>query len=308
MRAHVDPGVGPSTPVEIVSPFEQMCDQQLDLFSSAGIEREWPLPRCIEQRPEATGLDDQALIAAIPQSDLIDSIALAHEAGRRKLTAAVPALEALCRRFSGFGTHRLLPEQAAALGALGAIGGREAAQSISRLIVREAVQGPAVNLAVNTAAQIGSTFPVDVLQSLLRYSDPYIRASACGCARRTPEAISVMIELLGDLNQEVVRSAACALGRMGRIEARPMLVRLLREHPSEEVIDAVSSVADEECMIQLGRIARTEPTLADAALDALEGTDHPRADAIATAVRSLQPISRRQFGSPTSLPEELPSL
>jgi hypothetical protein len=95
---------------------------------------------------------------------------------------------------------------------------------------------------------------------------------------------------------------------MGRIEARPVLVRLLREQPSEEVIDAVSSVADEECMIQLGRIARTEPTLADVALDALEGTDHPRADAIATAVRSLQPISRRQFNSPTSLPEELPSL
>jgi hypothetical protein len=44
-------------------------------------------------------------------------VALAHEAGRRKLTAAVPALEALCRRFSGFGIRRLLPEQAAALSA-----------------------------------------------------------------------------------------------------------------------------------------------------------------------------------------------
>jgi HEAT repeat protein len=269
-----------------------MCDQQLELFSSAGIEAEWPLPHSMEQRPEETVLDDQALIAAIPQSDLINSIALANEAGRRKLRAAVPALEALCRRFSGFGTHRLLPEQAAALHALGAIGGRESAQSISRLIVREAVQGPAVNLAVNTAARIGSTFPLDVLQSLLRHPDPDIRASACGCARRNPEVISVMIELLGDLNQEVVRSAACALGRMGSIEARPVLVKLLREQPSEELIDAVSSVADEECMIQLGRIARTEPTLADAALDALEGTDHPRADAIATAVRNRSALSR----------------
>ena len=284
-----------------------MRDQQLDLFSSADIEADWPLPRCIEQRREATFLDDQALIAAIPESDRIDSIALTHEAGRRKLRAAVPALEALCRRFSGFGSRRLLPEQAAALSALGTIGGREAAQSISRLIVREAVQGPAVNLAVNTAARIGCTFPVDVLQSLLRHSEPDIRASACGCARRNPEVISVMIELLGDLNQEVARSAACALGRMGRIEARPVLVKLLREQPSDEVIDAVSSVADEECMIQLGRIARTEPILTDAVLDALEGTDHPRADAIATAVRNLQPIPRRQFTSPTSLPEELTS-
>ena len=271
-----------------------MRDRQLNLFSSADIEADWPLPHCIKQRPEATFLDDQALIAAIPESDLIDSIALAHQAGRRKLRAAVPALEALCRRFSGFGTRRLLPEQAAALSALGTIGGREAAQSISRLIVRGAVQGPAANLAVNTAARIGCTFPVDVLQSLLRHSEPDIRANACGCARRNPEVISVMIELLGDLNQVVARSAACALGRMGRIEARPVLVKLLREQPSDEVIDAVSSVADEECMIQLGRIARTEPTLANAALAALEGTDHPRAEAIATAVRNLQP-SRNPF-------------
>jgi HEAT repeat protein len=268
-----------------------MCDQQLDLFSLAGIETQRSLPQSIAQRVDATVLDDQALIAAIPESDRTDSIALAHEAGRRGLTAAVPSLEALCRRFSGFGRHRILPEQTAALCALGAIGGCEAAQSMSRLIMREAVQGPALNLAVNTAARIGSTFPIAVLQSLLRHPDPDIRAGACGCARRNPEVISVMIELLGDLNQDVVRSAACALGRMGRIEARPVLVKLLQEQPSEEVIDAVSSVADEECMIQLGRIARTEPTLTDAALDALEGTDHPRAEAIATAVRNRQPSS-----------------
>jgi hypothetical protein len=64
-----------------------------------------------------------------------------------------------------------------------------------------------------------------------------------------------------------------------------MLAKLLREEPSEEVIDAVSSIADEECMVQLGRIARTEPALSDAALNALEGIDQPRANAIATAVR-----------------------
>jgi hypothetical protein len=55
-----------------------------------------------------------------------------------------------------------------------------------------------------------------------------------------------------DLNQGVARSAACALGQIGRIEARPMLAKLLREEPSEEVIDAVSSIADEACMVQLG--------------------------------------------------------
>jgi hypothetical protein len=72
---------------------------------------------------------------------------------------------------------------------------------------------------------------------------------------------------------------------MGRIEARPMIASLLREEPSEEVIDAVSPVADEECIVLLGRIARSKPALSDAALDALESIDHHRARAIATAIR-----------------------
>ena len=270
-----------------------MCDQQLDLFSSAGIQAERPLPQSMELRPTATALDDQALIDAIPESNLADSIALAAEAGRRRLAAAVPSLETLCRRFSGFGIDRMVPEQAAALQALAAISGREAVEAVSQLIVRGVVQGPALNLAVSTAARIGSTLPADVLQSLLRHPDPGIRASVCGCARRRPELISVMIDLLEDLNQGVARSAACALGQIGRIEARPMLAKLLREDPSEEVIDAVSSIADEECLVQLGRIARTEPALSDAALNALEGIDQPRANAIATAIRNLVPPSAK---------------
>ena len=266
-----------------------MCDQQLDLFSSVGIQAQRPLAHDMELRPTAAALDDQALIAAIPESNLADSIALAAEAGRRRLAAAVPSLETLCRRFSGFGIDRMVPEQAAALQALAVISGREAAQAVSQLIVRGVVQGPALNLAVSTAARIGSTLPADVLRSLLRHPDPAIRASVCGCARRRPELISVMIDLLEDLNQGVARSAACALGQIGRIEARPMLAKLLRDEPSEEVIDAVSSVANEECIVQLGRIARTRPALSDAALNALEGIDQPRANAIATAIRNVLP-------------------
>src|ERR1700686_3493701 len=152
-----------------------MCEQKLDLFSSAGIQADRPLPLSMELRPAATVLDDQALIAAIPESNLADSIALAAEAGRRRLAAAIPSLETLCRRFSGFGIDRMVPEQAAALQALAVIRGREAAQAVSRMIVRGVVQGPALNLAVSTAARIGSTLPADILCSLLRHPDPRIR-------------------------------------------------------------------------------------------------------------------------------------
>jgi hypothetical protein len=210
---------------------------------------------------------------------------LAAEAGRRRLAAAVPGLEALCRRFSGFGIDHMVPEQAAALRALAAIGGRDAAQAASLLILRGAAQGPALRLAVAVAAQLHAILPVDVLRSLLRHADPDIRANACRCACRQPDLIAVMIDLLDDLNQAVARSAACALGQMGRIEGRPMLANLLREEPSEEVMDAVSSVADEECIVLLGRIARSIPALSDAALDTLESIDHHRASAIAAAIR-----------------------
>src|SRR5258708_26070453 len=124
-----------------------MCDQQLDLFSSSGIQAERPLPQSMELRPTATALDDQALIAAIPESNLADSIALATEAGRRRLAAAVPSLEALCRRFSGFGADRMAPEQAAALQALAVISGRQAAQPVSRLVRRWRGPGPPLNLS-----------------------------------------------------------------------------------------------------------------------------------------------------------------
>ena len=264
-----------------------MRGQQLDLFSSFPMPPGRPaqLAQPVESRP-ATDLDDRALIAAIPASTLSDSRALATEAGSRRLVAAVPSLEALCRRFAGFGIDRMVPEQAAALEALAVIGGREAAQAVSRLIARAAVQGPALALAVSITARIGSTLPADVLRSLLQHPNPDIRAGACGCARRRPELISVMVDLLEDLNQDVARSAACALGQIGRVEARPLLARLLRDEPSQETIDAVSSIADEECIVELGRIARTQPPLSDGALDAIESIDQPRARTIAGTIRT----------------------
>ena len=44
---------------------------------------------------------------------------------------------------------------------------------------------------------------------------------------------------------------------MGRNDARPMLLRLLQQAPSAAVIDAISAIADEECLVILGRIAPT---------------------------------------------------
>jgi hypothetical protein len=90
--------------------------QQLDLFRDIPAPAE-PPPSDGMARPiiASDSIEDDELLVALPNSGIADSIALAAEAGRRRMTAAVPALEALCRRFSGFGADRIVREQAAAL-------------------------------------------------------------------------------------------------------------------------------------------------------------------------------------------------
>jgi HEAT repeat protein len=217
-----------------------------------------------------------------------EALALAAEAGRRGLVAAVPALEQLCRRFAGFGLERGVPEQAAALDALALIGGAKAAGTVTRLIAKDIVQGPTRKVAVDVAARLKSALPVETVLDLLHDDDPEVRADACRCAGPSPAVLQVLLDLADDSDSEVRVAAACALGRMGRREARQTLGRLLRDAPSAEVIDAIPAIADEDCTILLGRLLRTQPGLAGAARDALEMIDHPRARQIVAVLAARQ--------------------
>jgi hypothetical protein len=269
-----------------------VIEQQLDLFEDAGAPPEQPWGSRANRGPAAGELDDDTLVAAIPAARLADCSVLAAEAGRRRLGASVSALEALCRRFIGFGLDRLVPEQAVALGALAAIGGRDSARAVATLIARGVVQGPTLTVAMDAAARLHAVLPADVLRPLLRHLDPRVRANACKLLGGRLELIPALLALLGDAEPMVARSAACALGQTGRSEARPVLIAMLRKAPAEDVIGAASSIADEECIVLLGRIARSAPSLAEAALTALEDIDHPLAGAIAAGVR--RPRSSRE--------------
>jgi hypothetical protein len=242
-----------------------VSDGQLDLFSGSGISPERTTPAAARPPdPSPSELDDAALLAAIPASGLADGPPLAAEAGRRRLGAAIPVLEDYCRRFAGFGVQRTLPEQVASLDALAAIGGQEAAQSVARIIDRGWVQGPTLATAVAAAARLRSHLPTDIVAALLRHADPAIRRDTSRLARRGPEVTAILVDLLGDLNRDVCMEAACALGRMGRPEAAPLLKHALRQAPSVPAIEAVAPVADEECVVLLGRLA-------------LEAVEHPLA-------------------------------
>lgn len=249
--------------------------EQFDLFAGSGV-RPRQEPAAWLPRVAPSELDDAALLQAIPASGLADGPLLAAEAGRRRLGAAVPLLEDYCRRFAGFGTLRALPEQVAALDALAAIGGPEAAGGVARIISRGWVQEPTLATAVATAARLGSHLAAATVLALLRHADPTIRGNACRLARAGSEVVATLTDLLGDLHCNVCIEAACALGRMGHAEAVPVLKRTLRLAPSVHVIEAVPPVADEESIVLLGRIARVAaPDLAVAARHALEAVEHP---------------------------------
>jgi HEAT repeat protein len=274
--------------------------EQRDLFSWTGAAAENARD---DKKPDASqplppDLDDAALIAAIPLANSRRCEALVAEAARRGLKTAVPVLESLCRRFKGFGIDRAIREQTAAVQALAMIGGSEAAAALTRVIVEQAVQGPGLFVAVSAAAQCRSVLPENVTLALLRHSDPEIRIQACRCGIRRgavqSQVTPALLDLLGDLNAAVSCAAACALGRMGREEARPFLLHLLRVEPSRNVIESIAAVADEECIVTLGQIARSRPDLAATVLGELDGMDHERARVVANSIpkATLGPSSR----------------
>lgn len=236
-------------------------------------------------RRDPAGLSDAALIQALPDAGALDAPALADEAGRRKLLAAVPALGALCRRFKGFGRDVAVGEQVRSLAALARIGGRQAADMVARMIAEDVVQGPGLRAGVAAAAALGSRLPAEVVVACLRHPDSAVRADACRLARPSAEAVAVLIDLLDDLHDGVTVAAACALGRMGRGEAGPRLTHLLANSPSTEAIDAFARIADDDGVILLGRVASSHPDLGVAVLEALDDSDLPRAAVVAAGVR-----------------------
>jgi hypothetical protein len=270
-----------------------MNPAQLDLFAERS-STPWVSNLGPARRIDPETLSDAALIAALPYVLLADACALAAEAGRRRLRDSVSALVALCHRFVGFGVDRNISEQIAALEALATIGGPEASGSVGQMIAKGIVQGPNLAVAINAAARLGVTFPPDAALPLLRHEDRSVRAAACSCLRAGGEIVTTLIELLADVDGEVATAAACALGKMGRTEARDCLKRCLIERPSPRVIEAVTSVADEDAIVFLARIGRKRPDLANFVLSVLDEIDQARAAAAAKGLRSWLSHSDRR--------------
>ena len=262
-----------------------MDDRQLDLFASPAPVIAPSRSEARQEAPEPSSLSDPDLISGLLEGGLRNCAVLAAEAGRRKLAAAVPALAQLCRRFTGWGATALVPEQVAGLRALQEIGGRAAASAVVHAIVRAEIAGPTLRIAVAAADALGATLPEDVALQLLRHDDPGVRALTCRCVRPSAASAALLLELLDDLRPEVHQAAACALGMMGRAEARASLIRLIHRSPSKETVEALAVVADQQGLALLLHTGEQVPALANAIVEALECCEYPGAPSV---VRRLQ--------------------
>jgi hypothetical protein len=256
--------------------------EQLDLFAGPGVAVSTETQPVDRAPLDPARLSDAELIAALPRARQIEAAGLAAEAARRRLADAVPALEALCRRFAGFGLDREVTEQVAALRGLASLNGSEA---VTRLIVAGMVRGPGMRVALEAAAELGCRLPPDRIAESLHNNDPRTREAACRCARGGEPVVSGLVDLLTDLHGNVMQAAALALGRLGRREGHAVLVELLRTAPSKEVIGALAGIADDDDWVRLGQTAVRLPDLAAIVLEVLERSEEPRAMAVAEGVR-----------------------
>jgi HEAT repeat protein len=249
-----------------------MSSNQLDLFETPPepTRPSAPAMRVPTAVVVPADLTDEALIAAVADAAPSDIRGLASELERRRPRAAVPTLAALCRRFSGFGATRLIVEQVVALETLAVIGGSEAALAVRRAITTQQVQGPNLAVAMRAAAALSLRLPREVILMALQAEDRDLREAACGCAGPDPQIVAALRAALTDIDEDVGQAAACALGRLGRVEALPPLIRELERRPTTELIESIAPVADETAVVILGRLARTRPEFRQAAIAALE--------------------------------------
>lgn len=275
---------GPALPQPVpLRPDQETAPSQLDLFA----ERGRAVPRHVQEptpSPAAAPvetLSDDDLLESVPKAGPSNIDAVCSEIVSRSLEAAVPALEALWRRFAGFGTEKPLREQIAVLDTLARLGGADARATLRGIVLSKALPASLRPAAARAAASAGLALPAAFVGPLLDHENAEVRGAAFVLATRADVPADRLREGLFDRSAENRRLAAIALGLRGDARAREPLYDELARIPSTDVIEAIAAVWNDDAIVHLGRCARRHPRLADAVLDALRDIPSPRAETVA---------------------------
>ncbi len=275
---------GPALPQSGSSPSDrEATPHQLDLFAERGrvMAHRVPEPMASPAAAPVETLSDDDLLESIEKAGPSNIEAVCSEVVSRSLEAAIPALEALWRRFVGFGVGKPLREQLAVLDTLARLGGTNARSTLSRIVLSKGLPASLLPAASQAAASAGLALPAAFVGPLLDHEDAAVRCAAFVLAARTDVPTARLREGLFDRSAANRRAAAVALGLRGDTSARRPLYDELARYPSTEVIEAIRVVWDDDAIVHLGRCARRHPRLAGAVLDALRDIASPRAHTVA---------------------------
>ncbi len=261
---------------------------QLDLFAERGTvaPRHVPEPEASSVATPVEMLTDDELLDRVANAGPSNVEALCSQLVSRSLQAGAPALEALWRRFAGFGIEKPLREQLAVLDTLARLGGTDARSALWRIVLSRALPASLLPSALQAAVDARLALPAGFVSALLDHGDAAVRGAAFALAARTDVAADRLRAGLFDRSAGHRLLAAIALGLRGDVSARQPLCDALARSPSPEIIEAITAVWDDDAIVHLGRCARRHPRLAGAVLDALREIGSPRAQTVA---RGLKP-------------------
>ena len=268
---------------------QEAAQHQLDLFAERGGVEPRHSPQTSVSSAPALAVDtlsDNDLLEVIPNAGPSNVEAVCSEVVSRSLQVAVPALEALWRRFSGFGIEKPLPEQLAVVDTLARLGGAEARSALRWIVLSKGLPASLLPAALQAAASTRLALPAPFVDPLLDHQDATVRGAAFALAASANVPADRLHARLFDRSAADRRAAAVALGLRGDSRARQPLVEELERSPSPEIIEAVAAVWDDDAIVRLGRCARRHPRLAGAVLDALRDIGSPRAEVVARHAKS----------------------
>ena len=265
-------------------PDREAAQYQPDLFDERGRAEPHQSRKPVASSAASVAVEtltDDELLVLLPEARPSNVEAVCAEIVSRSMEAAVPALEALWQRFTGFGVKKPLREQLAVVDTLARLGGTDARMALSRVVLSRSLPASLLPAAVRAAASAGLALPAPFVSSILGHGDAAVRGDALALAVKARVPAERLCECLLDRSAANRRSAAIALGLRGDPRARQPLLNELERAPSAAIIEALAGVSNDDAIVHLGRCARRHPQVAGAVLDALRDIASPRARVVA---------------------------
>lgn len=263
--------------------------RQPDLF-----EERFPTQSSIGRHPpvpDVEGLDDREIVARIPSASVAQVQVLCDQVLARGIgDDAVPALEALWKRFFGFGISGPLREQRCALNTLAKVGTQSSRQALARIIDSPDLIDVLLPLALDCATEANLALSGQRVTCWLEDSRSAVRACAYVLARNcTPAVPKYELEKgLHDPEGSVRRACLTTMGLFGHEGAKPGLLAELEKGPTSEIVTALAGMVDDDIITRLGRCAMKHARLREQIVEELECSGEPRARKVVERLKGLK--------------------